>query len=96
MAKYKLLETAFIHQRLWQPGEVVEVSNDLIPGPHMKPLDKAAQAAVKRNGVIVGPSPNYVDEVSGGASVQSRGASPQDIKSGIEASDVEALGMLRR
>ena len=85
MAKYEILERSFIHQRLWEPGEIVTVDDDLVPGPHMKPLDAAARKAIKKNGIIVGCIVNYVDAITG------FGVSPQDVKSGINASNEEAL-----
>jgi hypothetical protein len=81
MAKYKLLERAFIHQRLWEAGETVTVDDDVIPGPHMVPLDAADKRAFKKTGFENGPQPNYSDQIT------SIGVSPQDVKSGILASD---------
>jgi glutathione S-transferase len=82
MAKYKLLERAFIHQRLWEPDEIVEVADDLMPGPHMVPQDSAARAAVKKYGVIVGEAAQHslVD------SIASFGAAPP-IKHGMASSE---------
>ncbi|MGA2223580.1 MAG: hypothetical protein ABSH41_03955 [Syntrophobacteraceae bacterium] len=81
MAKYELLERAFIDQRLWEPGEVVEVSDDVIPGPHMKPVDASAKAAFKKTGFVNHEMSTHeiVDKIA------DFGASPQGIKSGMDA-----------
>ncbi|MGA2937301.1 MAG: hypothetical protein ABSF52_09415 [Syntrophobacteraceae bacterium] len=84
MAKYKLLERAFIHQRLWEEGEIVEVDDNLMPGPHMVPQDSAARAAMKKYGVVNGPLPNPVDELT--RDVRNFGAAPQEVKSGMASS----------
>lgn len=83
MAKYELLERAFINQVLWEPGTVVEVADDVIPGPHMKPVDVAAKAAFKKTGFVNGATlqNDIVDKIA------DFGASPQGIKSGINASE---------
>ena len=53
MAKYKLLEKAFINDRLWETDEIVDVPDDVTPGPHMLPLDAAAhQAALRQPGQL--------------------------------------------
>ncbi len=83
MAKYELLERAFINERLWEPGETVEVADDVIPGPHMKPVDAAARAAFKKTGFINGPS--LQNEIVD--SIAAYGASPAGMKSGINASE---------
>jgi len=82
MAKYKLLEKAFIENRLWEPGEVVEIDDGAVPGPHMLPVDKAAKAMAADIGLVNGPIPDPVDEMT----AESLGAAPQNIKSGITAS----------
>jgi hypothetical protein len=82
MAKYELLERSFINQMLLDPGAVVEVSDDVVPGPHMKPVDAAAKAAFKKTGYTVGAVTEHeiVD------SIASFGASPAGIKAGMNAS----------
>ncbi|MFZ0931245.1 MAG: hypothetical protein WAN11_21745 [Syntrophobacteraceae bacterium] len=82
MAKYKLLERAFIDQRLWEPGETVEVGDDVIPGPHMQPVDAAARAAFKKTGFVNHEMSTHeiVDKIA------DFGASPQSVKSGMDAS----------
>ncbi len=82
MAKYELLERAFIHNRLWEPGEVVEVDDSVIPGPHMKPLDAAAEKAFKKTGFALGvvPERDLVDAIA------TFGATPAGMKSGMNAS----------
>ena len=82
MAKYELLERAFIHQRLWEPGEEVEVDDSVIPGPHMKPLDAAAKTAFKKTGFVLGASQPH-DVVD---SIAAFGASPTG-KSGMASSE---------
>jgi hypothetical protein len=47
----------------------------------MVPLDAAAKRAFKKTGFENGPQPNYSDQIT------SIGVSPQDVKSGILASD---------
>jgi hypothetical protein len=48
MARYELLQKAFIDVRVHEAGETVTVADDVIPGPYMKPLDKAAIAAFRK------------------------------------------------
>lgn len=81
MAKYKLTETAFIDHRIYAAGEKVTVPDDFIPGPHMIPVDKAASAMAKKIGLVNGPLPDPIDEIT------SIGASPAGAKSGILAGD---------
>jgi hypothetical protein len=83
MARYRLLEKAFIENRLFEPGEVVTVADSVIPGPFMKPVDAAAQKKAKEIGLVNGPSPDPVDELT--ATPESIGASPQSVKSGMAA-----------
>ncbi len=83
MAKYKLLEKSFIHQRLWDEGEIVDVDDNLVPGPHMQPMDAAARTAVKKYGVVVGATLEHsvVD------SIATYGATPAGMKSGMATSE---------
>ncbi len=82
MAKYELLERSFVHNRLWEPGEVVEVDDSLVPGPHMKPVNAAAEKAFKKTGHVLGviPERDLVDAIA------TFGASPQGVKSGMNLS----------
>lgn len=45
--RFTVTERAFIENGLREPGEVVEVPDDVVPGPHMLPVagDKKAEAA---------------------------------------------------
>jgi hypothetical protein len=88
MAKYKLLEKSFIDNRLWEEGETVEVADELIPGPHMVPVDAAAHKMAKKMGLVNGPIPDPVDALTL-TEAEKMGASPQGIKSGIAASDAQ-------
>jgi hypothetical protein len=47
MARYELLQKAFIDMRVLEVGEQITVADDVIPGPYMKPLDKPALVAFK-------------------------------------------------
>ena len=88
MAKYKLLERAFIDNRLWEADAIVEVPDDVIPGPHMVPVDSAGRQAAKRVGLVNGPIPDPVDQLTL-TEAEKLGASPQSVKSGIAASDAQ-------
>ena len=69
MAKYKLLDKAFINNRLCAEGEIVTVPDDTIPGPHMLPVDAAALKAAKRAGLEVHhPVGDFVNELTATAS----------------------------
>jgi adenosyl cobinamide kinase/adenosyl cobinamide phosphate guanylyltransferase len=81
MAKYKLSETAFINHRIYLAGETVEVPDEVIPGPHMVPVDRAARKMADSIGLINGPLPDPIDEIT------SIGASPAGVKSGIAAGE---------
>jgi hypothetical protein len=84
MAKYKLTETAYIGNVLYHAGDKVVVGDDVIPGPHMIPVDKAAKAVTDRiPGFTNAPMPDPIDQLT------SMGASPKAVKSGILASDDE-------
>ncbi len=50
MARYRVTETCYLAERLLQPGDDVEVADDVVPGPHMTPKDDAARKAVKAAG----------------------------------------------
>jgi len=84
MAKYKLLEKAFINERLWEAGEEITLPDDVIPGPHMLPMDSAARKAIKEAGVVNGPIPDPVDELT--KDVRDFGAAPQNVRVGMNAS----------
>lgn len=84
MARYELLEKAFIDNRVYESGEVVEVADTVTPGPFMKPLDAAAQKRAKEIGLVLGPLPDPVDQLTA-MKVETIGASPQDVKSGMAA-----------
>ncbi len=81
MAKYKLLEKAFINERIWETGEEVTLPDDVIPGPHMLPMDSAARKAIKDAGVVNGPIPDPVDELT--KDPANFGATPTGLKSGM-------------
>jgi hypothetical protein len=83
MAKYKLLEKAFINQLLLEAGSEVVVPDDVIPGPHMEPMDAAAKAAFKKTGFV--NSASLQNEIVD--SIAAYGASPAGMKSGINASE---------
>ncbi len=82
MAKYELLEKAFIGNRIYEAGETVEVADGTTPGPFMKPVDAAAQKKAKEVGLVLGPMPDPVDQLTAGK-VEAIGASPQNVKSGM-------------
>ena len=69
MAKYKLLENAFIKDSLallpslYRAGDIVTVSDDLVPGPHMVPQDDAAEEAAARAGLVFERAPTGDQEV---------------------------------
>jgi len=84
MAKYKLLEKAFIDNRLWEIGEEVEVPEGTRPGPHMQPVDSEAKKVAKEIGLVNGPMPDPVDEMTM-SDAERLGASPQGVKSGMQA-----------
>ncbi|MGO9375662.1 MAG: hypothetical protein ACLQBD_26730 [Syntrophobacteraceae bacterium] len=88
MAKYRLLEKAFINERLWEAGEEITLPDDVIPGPHMLPMDSAARKAIKEAGVVNGPIPDPVDELTRDPTnfAETYGASPQGVKAGMNAS----------
>lgn len=84
MARYELLEKAFIDNRIYEVGEIVEVSGNVIPGPFMKPADAAAQKRAKEVGLVLGPMPDPVDQLTA-TKLETIGASPQDVKNGMAA-----------
>ncbi len=47
MARYRITDLCYLDERLVQPGEDVDIADDVIPGPHMSPKDDAARRAVK-------------------------------------------------
>jgi hypothetical protein len=98
MAKYKLLQRAFINNTLYDEGATVEVSDDMVPGSHMMPMDSAARKRFKEAGLENMQVPDFVDALTGGPDVRAYGASPQ-IKSGVlsdgGASDMMGAEMLQ-
>ena len=82
MAKYKLLQRAFINNTLFDEGAIVEVNDEMMPGSHMVPMDAAAKRKVKEAGIENGQVPDFVDAMTGGPDVRAYGASPQ-VKSGV-------------
>ncbi len=84
MARYEILEKAFINNRIYESGEVVELAETVTPGPFMKPLDAAAKKRAKEVGLVLGPMPDPVDQITS-MKVETIGASPQDVKSGMAA-----------
>jgi len=50
MARYRITETSYINDRLVAEEAIIEVADDLVPGPHMQPRDDAARKAVKAAG----------------------------------------------
>ena len=52
MAKYRFTETAYSDGRIYKEGETVTVSNSVIPGPHMTPLDEDAKTAAKSANMV--------------------------------------------
>ncbi len=52
MARYRVTEPCYIDDRLLQPGDEIATADSLIPGPHLAPLDEAAQRAVKAAGPV--------------------------------------------
>jgi hypothetical protein len=81
MAKYKLLETAFIDNRICVAGEKVEVADDMVPGPHMVPVDGAAKKMATSVGLVNGEIPDPIDQIT------SMGATPAGAKTGIRAGE---------
>lgn len=84
MAKYELLEKAFIDNRIYEAGEIAEVGDSVIPGPFMKPVDAEAKKRAKEVGLVLGPMPDPVDQLTA-MKVEAIGASPQGVKSGMAA-----------
>ena len=77
MAKYKLTERAYIHNRLYEEGMIVTVDDTMIPGPHMIPVDAAAKKMAKEIGLENDAPHDYVDKITGQTDVTAFGASPQ-------------------
>ena len=55
--------------------------NDFVPGPHMVPVDTAAKKVAKEIGLVNGPLPDPIDEIT------SIGASPKGAKTGLLAGE---------
>ena len=74
MAQYKVHEASYLPDgslgisRMFQPGEVASVPDNLVPGPHMEPLDRAGKAAFlacidRKTGKYVPPKMNKIEEM---------------------------------
>lgn len=48
MARYRCYTKAFIGGHLLEEGQTFTVSDSFIPGPHLEPLDDAAEAAMDK------------------------------------------------
>lgn len=81
MAKYKLLEPAYIDNRIYVAGEKVVVPDDFIPGPHMVPIDAEAKKMAREIGLVNGALPDPIDEMT------SLGSTPAGAKTGIRAGE---------
>ncbi len=88
MARYQILEKAFIENRIYEVGEIVDVGEEVIPGPFMKPVDAAARKRAKETGLVLGPMQDPVDQLTG-MRLDTIGASPQDVKNGMAAETCE-------
>lgn len=45
MAKFRVVQTSYINERLAEPGEVVEVDTSVMqPGPNLEPVKEAPPA----------------------------------------------------
>ncbi len=55
MAQYKLLETAYLNDRLYKEGETATVPDHVLPGPHMVPVDAKAHEIARSMGLVNGP-----------------------------------------
>ena len=47
MAKYRVLTKTFIAPHLLEEGTIITVNNDFVPGPHLEPMDSAAEDALE-------------------------------------------------
>jgi hypothetical protein len=94
MAKYLLLQDAFIDNHFRKEGAAVVVADTMIPGPHMRPVDNVAKAMCKKHGVINDVVPDYVDHMTSLIDVTKFGASPQNMDAGVafNAGVNDALG----
>jgi hypothetical protein len=91
MARYKLHEKAFIDNKLYEAGEVVEVSDSLTPGSFMEPMDAAAKKRAKEVGLVLGAMDDPIDRLTA-TSAESVGGSPQDVKSGMAVASAYPAG----
>jgi hypothetical protein len=93
MAQYKLTQDAFINNIYYGTGSTVTVADDLVPGPHMIPVDAAAKKRAKETGHKPDAVPDYVDQITGQVDVTKYGSSPQ-VNSGIMLSgeDSDMMG----
>lgn len=64
MAQYRMLEKAFLNHRIYDANEVADVPDDTVPGPHMVPVDEAAKKMAKKIGLVNGPMPDPIDELT--------------------------------
>lgn len=64
MARWKLLETAFIADRLVAEGDEITTTDTIIPGPHMEPLDDAAKALAEKHADRMQPVGNVLDQLT--------------------------------
>ncbi|MGO9020055.1 MAG: hypothetical protein ACLQVJ_17095 [Syntrophobacteraceae bacterium] len=62
-AQYELIEKAFIGDHIRYEGERIEVPANLVPGPHMIPLNEAAKKAFKQAGIENGRVRDGIDEL---------------------------------
>ena len=88
MARYKLLQAAYINNAMYGEDSIVEVGDDFEPGPHMVPVDAAAKKKAREIGLQNKPVSDFVDAMTGGPDVRAYGASPQ-VASGVLAGPPE-------
>ena len=82
MARYRLLERAFINQTLWEPGAEVTVADDVNPRSSYGTSGCRGQTAFKKTGFVNGASLQHdiVDKIA------DFGASPAGVNQGMNAS----------
>lgn len=64
MPRWKLTEAAFIDNCLVEADKEITTANDIIPGPHMEPLDDAARALADRYADRMQPVGNVLDQLT--------------------------------